>query len=283
MRVIALLIWILAFTAQPAAAAQSALASQVQNQLAMLVTSKSTDVGIAAIDLVTGDTVSVRGNERYPMASTMKIAVAATYLSYVENGERSLQEAIGGRSAASLMRAMIVKSDNHATDLLLRNLGGPKTVHRWLEWHNVEGIRVDRTIAQLLSAKRDLYEHLDSTSPLAFATFLKRLDKGELLQPWSRAYLLQLMADCQTGSNRMKALLPAGAVAHKTGTLNGYTSDVGFITLPNGHKVAIAIFARGGDNRPRAIAEAARVVYDGFTAVMRWPYGAAGAPQYTPQ
>jgi beta-lactamase class A len=83
------------------------------------------------------------------------------------------------------------------------------------------------------------------------------------------------MAQCKTGSNRMKALLPAGSVAHKTGTLNGYSSDVGFITLPNGHKVAIAIFARGGSDRPRAIAEVARAVYDGFRTVIGWPYNAA--------
>lgn len=276
MRLGLIFFWLLACIAQPAAA-QSPLAAQLQNQLAMLVTSKSADVGVAAIDLTTGEMVSVRGDQRYPMASTMKIAVAATYLSYVENGERTLDETIAGRSAASLMKAMIVRSDNQATDLLLRNLGGPRTVQKWLEWNNVEGIRVDRTIAQLLRAKRDLYEDLDSATPRAFATFLKRLDKGELLRPWSRNYLLELMAQCKTGSNRMKALLPAGSVAHKTGTLNGYSSDVGFITLPNGHKVAIAIFARGGSNRPKAIAEAARAVYDGFRAVIGWPYNAPSA------
>jgi beta-lactamase class A len=277
MRTIALLLSIFGLMAAQPAVAQSPLAAQVQNQLSMLVTSKSPDVGIAAIDLVTGETVSVRGNSRYPMASTMKIAVAATYLSYVEAGQRSLDETIAGRSAASLMRAMLVRSDNHATDLLLRNLGGPDTVQKWLEWHNVEGIRVDRTIAQLLRAKRDLYEQLDSATPLAFATFLKRLDQGELLQPWARSYILELMAQCKTGRNRMKALLPDGSVAHKTGTLNGYSSDVGFITLPNGHRVAIAVFARGGSNRPRAIAEAAKVVYDGFRAVIGWPYSTASA------
>ena len=275
MRLSVVLFWILALVAQPAAA--QSLASSLQNQLATLVTTKSADVGVAAIDLATGETVHVRGNQRYPMASTMKIAVAATYLSYVETGERSLNETIAGQSAASLMKAMLVRSDNHATDLLLRNLGGPRTVQKWLEWHNVDGIRVDRTIAQLLRAKRDLYEDLDSTTPLAFATFLKRLDKGELLKPWSRNYLLNLMAQCRTGSNRMKALLPPGSVAHKTGTLSGYSSDVGIMTLPNGHRVAVAIFARGGGNRPRAIAEAARTVYDGFRAVLGWPYNAASA------
>jgi beta-lactamase class A len=278
MRRIGILLWLLAFLAQPAAAAEGSLYHAVQQQLSMLVTSKSSDVGIAAMDLNSGETVSVRGNMHYPMASTVKVAVAATYLAYVENGDRSLDDKIAGQSAASLMRAMLTRSDNHATDLLLGDLGGPETVQKWLDFHNVEGLRIDRTIAQLLRDKRDLYDHRDSATPLAFVTFLKRIDKGELLKPWSRSYLLDLMAQCETGKNRMKSLLPDGTlVQHKTGTLNGLADDVGFITLPNGHRVAIAVFARGGDNRPRTIAEAARAVYDGFLAVVGWPYTAASA------
>ena len=91
MRFTAILLWLLAFAAQPAFAANS-FVSSMQNELAMLVTSKSADVGIAAIDLATGETVSVRGNMQYPMASTVKVAVAATYLSYVEEGDRSLKK-----------------------------------------------------------------------------------------------------------------------------------------------------------------------------------------------
>jgi beta-lactamase class A len=176
------------------------------------------------------------------------------------------------------MRRMLVHSDNHATDLLIRDLGGPETVQKWLDFHKVDGLRIDRTIAQLLRAKRDLYDERDSATPLAFAKFLARLDKGEFLNSWSKGYLLDLMSQCMTGRNRMKHLLPKGTrVEHKTGTLNGLSDDVGFITLPNGHRIAIAIFARGGSNRPNAIAEAARTVYDGFLAVVGWPYSAASA------
>ena len=269
---------LLALVAQPAMAAQGALASALQSQLSELVTSKSADVGVAAMDLTTGETVSVRGNERYPLASTVKVAVAATYLSYVERGERSLDDTISGVSAAALMKRMLVHSDNHATDLIIRNLGGPDTVQKWLDWHHVEGVRIDRTIAQLLSAKRDLHDVRDSATPLAYVRFLKRLDSGYLISDKSKAYLLDLMAQCMTGRNRMKWLLPDGTlVQHKTGTLNGLSDDVGFITLPNGHRIAVAIFARGGDNRPNAIAEAARTIYDGFLSVVGWPYNAATA------
>ncbi len=276
-RLTAFLFCLAAFIAQPAAA-QTPLVASLQNELATLVTSKSSDVGIAALDLTSGEMVSVRGDQHYPLASTVKVAVAATYLSYVENGERSLDDTISGASAASLMKRMLVHSDNHATDLLIRNLGGPETVQKWLDWHHVEGVRIDRTIAQLLRDKRDLYDKRDSATPVAFVKFLKRLDEGYLISDKSKSYLLDLMSQCMTGRNRMKWLLPEGTrVEHKTGTLNGLSDDVGFITLPNGHRIAVAIFARGGDNRPHAIAEAAKTVYDGFLAVVGWPYTAASA------
>jgi beta-lactamase class A len=86
-----------------------------------------------------------------------------------------------------------------------------------------------------------------------------------MLKPASRSYLLAAMGRCITGRNRMKALLPMGTrVEHKTGTLNGLTGDVGFITMPDGRRLAVAFFARGGTDRPRTIAEAARAIYDGF-------------------
>ena len=64
-------------------------------------------------------------------------------------------------------------------------------------------------------------------------------------------------------------------VEHKTGTLSGLSSDVGFITLPDGRRIAVAFFARGGTNRPRTIAQAARAIYDGFATVWRYPFTAA--------
>jgi hypothetical protein len=77
-------------------------------------------------------------------------------------------------------------------------------------------------------------------------------------------------------------MLPAGTlVQNKTGTLNGYASDVGFITLPNGRRLAIALFARYGANRPYTIARAARVIYDGFLYAPRLT--ALGANAWTNQ
>ena len=274
MRFIAFFLTLLAFLAQPAAAASSPSLSSLEQQLSSLVSNRSTDVGIAALDLNTGETVSIKGNTPFPMASTVKVAIAALYLAQVDNGRRSLDDTINGQSARSLMARMLIHSDNHATDILLKDLGGPTAVHQWLRDNGVTGLRVDRTIADLLRSKRDLWDRRDSSTPVAMVDLLKRIYKSELIKPDSRNYLLDLMAKCQTGNNRIKALLPFGTpVEHKTGTLDGLSDDVGFITLPDGRRVAVAIFTRGGNDRPRTIAESARAIYDGFKSVFAWPFG----------
>jgi beta-lactamase class A len=282
MRVLGAIFCFLAAVAQPALAEAPARYQGLEQQLRWLADANPGNVGIAALDLKTGEMVSILGDEPFPMASTVKVAVAANYLSQVEFGRRSLDDTIGGRSARSLMEAMLIHSDNRATDILMRDLGGPATLQKWLDHHQIHGLRVDRNIAGLLAARRDLHDIRDSSTPKAMVDLLKRIDGGNLLKPQSRSYLLGLMARCQTGKNRIRGLLPQGTlVQHKTGTLNNYTSDVGFITLPNGHRIAVAMFARQGTNRPATIARAARAIFDGFTAVLRYPFQAATATAST--
>lgn len=258
-------LWLLALIATPAIAATSPGLEPLEQRLHWMSAAEGLDIGVAAIDMDTGQTVALRGEERYPMASVMKIAVAANYLVQVEHGRRSLNDVIAGVRARDLIEAMMIRSDNRATDILIRNLGGPETLQLWLDQQGVTGLRIDRNIADLLAAKRDLYDIRDSATPLAMAQLLQRIDRGNMLQPWSRAYLLDVMERCLTGKNRIRGMLPEEArVQNKTGTLNRFSTDVGYITLPDGRRVAIAIFARGSGNRPKAIAEAARAIYDQF-------------------
>ncbi len=272
MRLILILFAVLGFAAPAVAEAPFHLQS-LERQLRSIEAANPGNVGIAALDLTTGDMVSVGGDDAFPMASTVKVAIAAQYLAQVEHGRRSLDTRIGGRSARSLLEAMIIHSDNHATDLILRDLGGPARVQQWLTQNQVSGLRVDRSIARLLADRRDLRDQRDSSTPKAMVSLLQRLDSGKLVRPSSRNYLHSLMARCATGRNRMRALLPFGTpIEHKTGTLNGLTTDVGFITLPDGRRLALALFARHGSNRPRALAEAARNIYDGFVNVLRRPF-----------
>ena len=273
MRFFAILLSLTAFVAAPVTAAASPDLVSVEQQLQSLMADKSADVGVAALDLNTGESLSIKGDTPFPMASTVKVAIAALYLSQVDHGQKTLDDTIRGESVRSLMGKMLIYSDNRAADILFKDVGGPRAVHRWLVDNGIQGVHVDRTIAQLLADKRDLWDTRDSSTPKAMVDLLRRIYKGDLISPSSRNYLLGVMAKCHTGKNRMKWLLPAGTpVEHKTGTLNGLADDVGFITMPDGHRIAVAIFARGGSNRPQAIAEAARAIYDGFRTLVTWPF-----------
>ncbi len=265
MRLVAFLAWILALSVQPAFAQAPSKLQGLEQRLASMAIENDGEFGFAALDLDTGQVISFNGSNPFPMASTMKVAVAAAYLTEVDAGRRNLGDTIGGQTAFSLMDAMITRSDNRATDVLMATLGGPAVIDGWLRRHSLTNIRVDRTIAQLLGDRRDLRDIRDSSTPTAMLQLLSLIDRGAALQPGSRDLLMDMMRRCKTGSNRMRALLPAGAVVeHKTGTLSGYTSDVGYLTLPSGKRVAVAFFARGGSNRPAVIATAARAIYDAF-------------------
>jgi len=265
MRFVRVFAWLLFLLAQPAWAQSSPELQSLEQRLSSLATENPGEYGFAALDLGTGAVVSFNGQRAFPMASTMKIAVAATYLSQVDAGFRSLDDSIGDASALSLMDRMIVHSDNRATDRLIAALGGPIVVDNWLRAHGLSGIRVDRNIAQLLSDRRDLQDVRDSSTPTAMLGLLRVIDSANALRPESRATLMDMMRRCATGSNRIRGILPPNVtVEHKTGTLNGYTGDVGYLTLPGGRRIAVVFFARGGSNRPAVIATAARAIYETF-------------------
>ena len=283
MRFVAFSAWLLAFVAQPAAAQVVSPLQSLEQRLAAMAAENPGEYGIAAVDLSTGKTISFNGHRAFPMASTMKIAVAAAYLAEVDAGRRSLEDTIAGSSAHRLMDAMITRSDNRATDLLMASLGGPAAIDGWLRAHRLSGMRVDRTIAQLLSDRRDLRDIRDSSTPTAMLGLLRLIDSGTALSPGSRSLLLDMMRRCATGSNRIRGILPPGAqVANKTGTLSGYTGDVGYLTTPGGQRIAVAFFARGGSNRPAVIATAARAIYDAFATTLRPGFTPVRALSFTP-
>ncbi|WP_258044913.1 serine hydrolase [Sphingomonas citricola] len=237
----------------------------LENELRNLVSGRSGEYGVAALDLRDGASVAVNGDMPFAMASTVKLAIAAAFLADVDAGRRSLDDVVGGRRASDAMELMIVRSDNHAADQLLAAVGGPAVIQGWLNAHGFAGIRVDRTIAQLLRERGHLADVKDVATPTAMVALLSRLEDATVLTARSSGYLFGLMRRCMTGTRRIRALLPPGTtVEDKTGTLDGVTNDVGFITMPDGHRVAIAIFARGGRDRQPGIAAIARLVYDRF-------------------
>ncbi len=225
-------------------------------------------------------------------------------------------------SIRNLLELMLLISDNSATDILLKLAGGPAAVTAKMKEVGAEGIRVDRSCVQLISDslgaelppestwslevfkrvyaaiaydKQAVAQELfyqdprDTAQPEAMAGLLEKIHRKALHKPETAELLLDILRRCQTGENRIKALLPKGTVvAHKTGTLSGIhesalaTNDVGILTLPEGAgHVAIAIYVKfatqSNDIAEKEIAQTARAIYDYFlyttapqTAVLRY-------------
>jgi beta-lactamase class A len=268
--------------------------SALARQIAQVAESSRGRIGVAAIDLVTGQEVAVLGDQRFPMASTSKIAVAATFLEGVDQGRFSLTSeyplmvpvsskpfssavapvrAGEHYTARELINLMITRSSNSATDALLKVVGGPAAVNDWARRAGIANFNLTRDIATLVRDDGEFNpaHHIDvrdSVTPRDMARLLAGLHQGKWLSPASRNFLISTMENCRTGTRRIPAQLPSGVtVAHKTGSLSNTSSDVGIITGPNGHAIAVAIYVTGQgarDSREQRIAMIARALYDGY-------------------
>jgi beta-lactamase class A len=269
-------------------------ASPFDSQLAALANAQDGRIGVAAVDLTSGRTVSVLGNQPFPMASTSKIAIVATFLEGVDQGRFRLTDqyplmvpvpsrkfdgpvapvrAGQMHSALNLIELTMTRSDNKATDALLAVVGGPQAVNRWLRRAGIDDLRIDRDIATLVRDDGAVdpartVDSRDAATPLGMVRLLSGLYRGEWLSASSRAVLMGAMERCVTGSRRMRALLPDDArVAHKTGTLYNTASDVGIFHMPDGRPIAVAIYVTGQGGKPNRdarIAAIARGLYDGY-------------------
>ncbi|HEX8242158.1 MAG TPA: class A beta-lactamase [Longimicrobium sp.] len=309
-----------------APAPQDTSTAALRREIARIAAESGAHVGVGVVDLRTGQSLSVNGDEGFQMQSVFKLPVAIALLRRVDAGQVRLgvemnvtaadlraghspiadQYPNGGArfTVRELLRRMVSESDNTAADLLLPLAGGPAGVTRTMRALGVTGVRVDRGEGRLaldfhgiawapgrepkrvvdslaaqipperLRAAIDAYlrDPRDTATPDGMARLLALLARGRLLSPRSTALLLEMMTETPTGPNRLRGMLPAGTrVAHKTGSgdLAGVTAvvnDVGIVTLPDGGRVAIAVFTkrspRGVEAAERAIAQVSRAVYD---------------------
>ena len=290
---------------QPPSQHDSVYRDPFQAQIAQLANAQQGRIGVAAYDLSTGRSVAVLGDQPFPFASTIKVAIAATFLEQVDAGNLRLSSvyplmvpvpsrkfdgpvapvrAGDSYSAESLITMSLTHSNNQATDALLAAVGGPAAVNDWLRrTGNSNGVHIDRDIATLVRDDGAVnpattIDTRDSATPMAMVRMLSGLYQGRWLSAQSRNFLLDTMARCETGKNRIRALMPEGLViAHKTGTLSNTASDIGIISMPDGRAIALAIYVTGQGSkagRDWRIAEIARTIYDGYLYA---PAGASAA------
>jgi len=247
--------------------------------------------GVTAIHLESGQRVSIRGGERFPMGSVYKFPIAIAALKRVDAGTLRLDDPVTitafspghsplrdeakgkpiTKTNRELLRYMASLSDNSACDHYIRLLGIPA-----LNTH--PGIRIDRQeIEMAADIKRDgaaryAADVRDTATPDAMADLLVAFwQRREGLSKASHDLLVHWMTITPTGPNRVKAGLPAGATfIHKTGTMPGTTNDTGIIISPDGKQhIVIAIFGKASkrdvtQEAEKDIAAIARAVYARF-------------------
>lgn len=169
-----------------------------------------------------------------------------------------------------LLRLSVSLSDNVAADILLREAGGAKTVNAYIASLGVHGFHLQDGEAAL--HHETVLQYRNWFEPAGAVELLSRIAANSPLTPEHTALLLQWMGNSRL-SARLGGNLPSGTpLAHKSGTSdvdNGLahaTNDIGLITLPNGHRLAIAVFVTDStaDEKTRegTISKIGRAAYD---------------------
>jgi beta-lactamase class A len=165
------LIALLVLLISSSASAQKPDLSMLEATLKRIAGAARGRIGIALIHLESGATLEVRGHERFPMASVVKLPIAIEVLKQIAERTLTLDRVVwlaasdirpcctierrhpkGGvsRTVRELLELAIVESDNTAADALLKLVGGPDVVERRLRSMGFTHINVDRTEGQLL-------------------------------------------------------------------------------------------------------------------------------------
>ncbi len=229
------------------------------------------------------------------MQSVFKAPLALTVLHSVEKGRLSLDETVRFRASdrilphaysplqdefpgaevdvpvSRLLSLAVSLSDNVAADILLRLIGGPSVVDRYLRQCGIDGFHIQDDEAALHRDESRQYRNW--FEPSGAVHFLRMLNDRPPVTAEHAALLLGWMQGSTRGSQRLGGQLPAGTIVmHKAGTsftvdgLSAATNDIGLITLPDGRRLAIAVFltdSKANDGtRDSVIARIARAAYD---------------------
>ena len=206
-----------------------------------------------------------------PMQSVFKVPLALTVLHFIEQGKWTIAESVRFQAAdrilphtvsplqdrypegnvdvpiGELLRLAVVESDNVAADILLRTVGGPEPVNRYLASLGISGFHLQDDEAAV--HRNPALQYRNWFEPAAAVQLLRRLADRSPLTPQHTAELFDWMRDTPKGPARIKGRLPAGTlVMHKPGSWDtpgrptAAWNDIGLIQLPGGRRLAIAVF-----------------------------------------
>jgi len=251
-------------------------------------------IAVAYRNLGSGATFFRNENESFHAASTMKVPVMMALFQAVDAGELRLSEPIavrnrfqsivdgspftldpkedgdpdlyqavgGSRPLEELIRHMIVRSSNLATNLLIEKIGASRATDL-MRGLGAYSIQVRRGVEDQKAFDAGLNNTV-TAKDLEIA--LTALAGGSAFSPASNAKMLEILK-AQEFNEKIPAYLPKGTpIAHKTGDITGIHHDAAIVYPPGEAPYVLVVLTRGYKDEKEAnqvIAEISRVVWMG--------------------
>jgi beta-lactamase class A len=240
-------------------------------------------LGVAAIDLTTGRTLTWHADALFATASSIKIPIMIEVFRQAGAGTLRLDQTVpltskdlvdgsarlekllakGPASATvrELVEAMIEVSDNSATNKLIA-LAGMDQVNRTLGEIGFPNTRLRRRMMEWATARTN--ENV--STPLEMARLAELIYRGKAVDEAASAEMLKIMKRVQAGFRRA---IPAGIeVAAKPGEIPGARCETGIVLLPN-RPFALAVMSAFVPDNKDPVPEIAALVYSHFEKLAR--------------
>ena len=159
-------------------------------------------------------------------------------------------------SYSELLALSLQQSDNNACDVLFERCGSPRKEEKYIRKLGFKDIHIRKTEKQMHAhpALSDKNWCTPQSMVALLGWFIVHHNDNKSLR-----FIWKLMAECQTGEDRLPAALPNTAkVVHKTGTgyplpsgLPSGICDVGIIILDNGQQLPTAVFITNPSSQSR--------------------------------
>lgn len=239
-------------------------------------------LGVFAWDTGSGAQVGYRENERFHFQSTFKTFLAAMVLKQTSEKPGLLRQRVhysqsdivfhspvtekhvhDGMTVSELLSAMLTQSDNTATNLLMKRVGGPATVTAFVRSLGNHEFRLESWEPNLSSTPGDLR---DTSTPTAIGRTLERVVLGDALSASQRKLLRKGLVGNMVAPACIRAGVPADwKVGDRSGGGEyGVRNDIAVLWPPQKAPIILAIFTTRStkDAPPKddVIAAATRIV-----------------------
>jgi len=255
------------------------------------------EAAVAYMDLHTGDTLFLNADTAFHAASTMKVPVMIEifgsaqagriamgqgimlvnqFASIVDGSRYSLDQDADGDTTLyrrlgqrvpidTLLRLMIIRSSNLATNTLVALVGAPE-VTTAMRRMGAERIQVLRGVEDGKAFDRGL---VNTTSARDMAVILRAIEEGRGITPSDRQQMIDILL-AQEFNQKIPAGVPRGTrVAHKTGEITSHSHDAAIVYPSSRRPYILVILTRGVSSATvldRLIADLSALVYAHSTA-----------------